>query len=129
MADLQGRALDAAVAVYVMGWKFTGGTYHEDTTVPFRAAGICREYGMDAPEGRVVDMSRVNREHGAPRYSTSHDAVALVRAEIERRGMERQFLSEMIAIVGYTEWTAWRSMNASPEQQCWAALAAVEGAR
>ncbi len=103
MPDLQGRELDAKIAVDLFGTEVE---WFSATVLVFRVTGV------------VI-----------PNYSTSHNAVALVRAEIERRGLERQFLSEMIAIVGYTEWTAWRSMNATPEQQCRAALKTVEGAR
>lgn len=108
--DLQGRALDAAVAERVMGRLTAIDDYGNLVSI---AAG-------EDPNDDDAPL--------VPHYSTSHDAVATVRAEIERRGLERQFLSEMIAIVGYTEWTAWRIINASPEQQCRAALKAVEGA-
>ena len=56
-------------------------------------------------------------------YSTDHEAVAEVRAEIERRGLELEF-TRNLRLVGPN--VIWASLNATPEQQCRAALAAVE---
>lgn len=117
MADLTGRALDAAVAERVMGWRVQPNAWDSRS---------CDERTPRYDYG-VVEADRGVRG-GVPRFSTSHDAVATVRAEIERRGLEPKFVRQLIAMVGYSDRTTWRILNASPEQQSRAALKAVEGA-
>ncbi len=67
-----------------------------------------------------------------PRYSTDHNAVALVRAEIAQRELSRRFIIELFAIVSgldagplvVSNDYVWLLLNASPAQQCLAALRA-----
>ena len=127
MPDLQGRELDAAVAERVMGWRVIS----EKDWLNWHYLVDVKDLVLGGDGLYLVDRASAGCRTTGNVFSPSSDDndARKVRAEIERRGLERQFLSEMIAIVGYTEWTAWRSMNATPEQQCRAALKTVEGAR
>ena len=121
MADLTGRALDAAVAERVMGWRVQPNAWDSRS---------CDERTPRYDYG-VVEADRGVRG-GVPRFSTSHDAVATVRAEIERRGLRGHFVYALAKQFGFSfeiepfdEIAVWIFLNATPEQQCRAALAAV----
>ena len=108
MAELQGRALDAAVAERVMGWT------------------------LDENYWQQPDECQLYVDDWSPCYD--YGDVKQVRAEIERRGLVREFvlcLSQQVDSIefGCNCWDClWRILNATPEQQCRAALKAVEGA-
>lgn len=62
--------------------------------------------------------------------STDHNDVALVRAEIERRRLQLAYIEALVKIVAPTaDWLhpdsiglPWAQLNATPRQQCEAAL-------
>ena len=114
---LSGRALDAAVAERVMGFRKLA---HTDN-LPL-IGGWWLEPNTEADWTCEV-----------PYYSIDLNYTALVRAEIERRGLVGMFLIELTTAIdpGVTVGPydrQWAFFNASPEQQCRAALKAVEGA-
>lgn len=138
MADLTGRQLDAAVAERVMGCSVKSRSAWPDGKPLQRGVRAYKLHDRDGNEmpphhSNVFGWGWGNSEDEAwstvPAYSTSHDAVAEVRAEIERRGLVDAFVGQLYTLVGVSPCTTlmWRLLNASPEQQCRAALAAVEG--
>jgi len=116
MADLQGRELDAAVAERVMGTATHVDSYGN---LVYWANKGRRPKDLDSDRYTVV-----------PYYSLDWAAVTAIRAEIERRGLVWEFMVALNNLTaekweGMTVEIQWRAMNATPEQQCRAALAAV----
>lgn len=121
------RELDAAVAEKVMG-----------EPMPTLDPNIAEEKGPSRIG--LWRLGTTGYEHGddpiweAPSYSTDHNAVAKVRERIaELKGIEiAMFLEELWGQMeendpqltgGYRRY--WATLNATPRQQCKAALAAV----
>ena len=92
-------------------------------------------------EGKRLYSSAVWPIHSSetlPRYTTDYNAVALVREEIARRGLQAAFVQALVELVApfiqndrFDEWTdettdaLFALVNATPDQQCRAALRAV----
>lgn len=117
--NLQGRALDAAVAERVMGWTDVGsGNFDRENL-----------YGLSPGfSSRTL----------IPHYSTDWHGSYLLRAEIERRGLVDSFVNAAAESVldgtdapmsaSFSARWFWATLNLSPAAQCRAALKAVEGA-
>ena len=139
MANLTGRQLDAAVAERVMGCSVKSRAAWPDGKPLTHGVLAYKLHDRDGNEmpphhSSVFGWGWGTSEDEAwsmvPSYSTSCDAVATVRAEIERRGLQNHFCSILDDMTNDDPGMlidAWAFLNATPEQQCRAALKAVEG--
>ena len=118
MTTEQLRDLDWQVARDLMGWKLW--KYQRGWARTFARPPEWHETSTleaTATEERYDDWDRT-----VPHYSTDHNAVALVRAEIVRRCRDEVFIVELAEMfLG----DVFALMTATPEQQCIAALRAV----
>lgn len=133
MADLQGRALDAAVAERVMGWRKMrmGADINGRNDGDLLVSALTTESQEQAIRSQLPTMGRIPEYSLVPRYSSNYNAICEVRAEIERRGLQNHFCSILDDMTNDDPGMlidAWAFLNATPEQQCRAALKAVEGA-
>lgn len=124
-----GPELDALVATKVMEWQVL--TLEQEDSTDDVSDRVC----LLTPRGL---MRYYEQPHGLWLFrpwqpSADHNVVALVRAEIGRRELGRRFIIELYAIVSGLEGGevvtpndyVWALLNASPAQQCRAALKAV----
>jgi len=133
---LEGRELDAAVAEKVMGWDIrkdqTGMSFvlHEQV---YEISGLSIIWSQRDEYYRIIEgVEKVfPRAEMVSRYSSDRNAVALVLAEIERRGLNTAFLDELEDIlwpdpIDLSEGDAAMGyLNAPPDAICKAALLAV----
>ena len=85
---------------------------------------------LDGHELTWLVAERIMEQDHGPMYSSDRNAAALVLAEIERRGIERQFTCRWFEIAGMDTdkvMRIWDALTASPRDICRAALLAVEG--
>lgn len=115
---LEGRELDKAVAVSLMGFE----PVPDGSVRQLRGPGWYRN--LSDPTCFVS---------GFEDYSSDANAARLVLAEVERRGKVKEYTLALCSLKGYEPdeyWTPidiWRMMTATPAQICRAALLAVEG--
>lgn len=109
-AVMTNAALNEAAAVLIMKWE----------------VGLNRNSGAS---GYFKDGYRFV-ERSSFRPSTDYNAAALLRSEIERRGLESQFMVAIVLIADdKTKFnTSWCIADASPRQITEACCRAVEGA-
>ena len=109
---LSDRAIDAEIARAVMGWT----------------EAICLNAtarGKASPKERYWTTIHS--------YSTDANASRLVLEEIEKRGLQREFVEELCGIAGCGQWRdfpfgdVWLMLNAAPRATCEAALITVGG--
>lgn len=115
--ELTDREIDAAVSVKVMGWKDAAVTH----------CWVVREW---FPKCLWRDSCLLEKDNWKP--STDHNDIAAVRAEIERLDEIESFILNLQKILPIDHFAqrwreAWLILNATPRQQCEAALKAVEG--
>jgi len=130
---LSGRALDAAVAERVMGWRVIS----EKDWLNWHYLVDVKDLVLGGDGLYLVDRASAGCRTTGNVFSPSSDDndTRKVRAEIERRGLQHQLIVALMEEVNvpdqYGIWfsgDAFVLLNASPEQQCRAALKAVEGA-
>lgn len=140
---LEGRELDAEVAREVMGWKLQriqdSWELLHDEFIPLSA---------DPDDNYWYDLSSEERawQHLSPKYSDDENCTALVRSELQRRGLMARFTKILMAVVKNEspEWVSatmkakvWFEvlqvekvadlLLATPTDTCRAALLAVMG--
>src|SRR5690349_5132538 len=113
---LTDRELDALVAERVMGWEVGG-------------FGDFRSYRQQSGAATIVGL--------IPRFATNDNAARLVRNRIAELGLTKEYMvgiAQEVWPVGTpasdfkgADDFAFRMHNATPRQQCIAALRAVEG--
>lgn len=112
-ANLTGPALRDAVAIEVMGWKPGRKRVFFSFGVPITLSPMPHDYPNDPAATRAMED------------------------EIERRGLGKQYASELLRLVyappdwwcDYSGEVAWAVIRATGEAKCRAALAAVRGTR
>lgn len=148
MSELNGRELDAEVAVNLFGWEWLERDNEEDEgTVPRKAifppldCGWVR-FNFHAPHWRPAlattdvfgDWDRCcgtedRKRIGLPRFSTDISAAMEVEGRIEAAGLEGTY-AEALGKITAAECANGKSetfalIHATPEQRCRAALQAV----
>lgn len=108
MRVLVGRELDAAVAERVMGW---------------RDIHLSRLRSM----GKQLIGKPNNTFEDVPPYSSDDNAARLARNRIAELGLEERFEYELCRLIGYYgRHPGFTMLQSTAEQQCRAALAAVD---
>lgn len=117
--------INRIVAEKVMGWNYEG--FCRRGPVFLDSCGIQHE--CQGVGGGIKSLSW--------NPSTDHNDAAMVRAEIERRGLVKQFVSvfwqciDSQKVIGvssedYSSTCQWLKINATPRETCIAALLTVE---
>lgn len=126
-SNLANTELDAAVAEKIIGSTIIEATPGDPVCYLEHWSG-----DVDATHGIFVSIGTTSRRgtrmgQHVPAYSTDHNACQLVRAVIESLGLRNEFMEHLQDLVDV--WPSlslnWRILNATPEQQCRAALKAV----
>lgn len=103
--------IDRLVATQVMGWTVKD----DEINYYYHASGHYKRHGSEWHP------------------STDHNDMALVRAEIQKRGLQNDFARRVCDMTNWENRNSsanywWHLLNATPRQQCHAALLAVQEA-